>query len=343
MKTNLYKNEILKIINKQFNSYTSTSYDFFTYEDNGKPKDNLVFLEYKDFDSVIEEFFNQLENYLICTSLFNNIKNDSNFKNCIIDFFENATLEKGEIENKIKNRYLSLKAIHNSEFQTLIDEIGKIKLHFKNKYIKIYNKIRDKIGKDLILENKIHICPYCKRNYINVVTSNTDRSFLIKPDLDHFYDKATYTFLSATIDNLVPSCNVCNSKLKGTKNFKKTKHLHPLIDLDIFKKIRFNYIGSNNTIFIENKSELTHLEIQTIETFRIEEIYNTHKEILFNIKNKYKHYNKAKRKNLKALLPDLNSYKILEIIFYEYFHLDEKKEPMYKMKKDLFSKIVSKK
>ena len=130
----------------------------------------------------------------------------------------------------------------------------------------------------------------------------------------HFYDKATYTFLSATIDNLVPSCNVCNSKLKGTKNFKKTKHLHPLIDLDIFKKIRFNYIGSNNTIYIENKSELTHLEIQTIETFRIEEIYNTHKEILFNIKNKYKHYNKAKRKNLKALLPNLNSYKNLEII-----------------------------
>ena len=62
MKTNLYKNEILKIINKQFNLYTSISYDFFTYEDNGKPKDNLVFLEYKDFDSVIEEFFNQLEN-----------------------------------------------------------------------------------------------------------------------------------------------------------------------------------------------------------------------------------------------------------------------------------------
>ena len=30
-------------------------------------------------------------------------------------------------------------------------------------------------------------------------------------------DSSTYTFLSATIENLVPSCNVCNSKLKGTK------------------------------------------------------------------------------------------------------------------------------
>ena len=49
-----------------------------------------------------------------------------------------------------------------------------------------------------------------------------------------------------------------------------------------------------------------------------------------------------KRENLKDLLPDLNSYKILETIFYEYFHLDETKEPMYKMKKDLFSNIVKK-
>ena len=342
MKTNLYKNEILKIINEQLSSYKPTSYDFFIYEDSGKPKDTLIFLEYKNFDKVIEEFFDQLEDYLISTSLYNNIKNDSNFRNCIIDFFENATLKKGEISNKIKSKYITIQTINTLEFNTLIDEIGKIKLYLKKKYLNIYEKIRDDLGKYLILENKIHICPYCKRNYINVVTSNTDKTFLIKPDLDHFYDKATYTFLSATIENLVPSCNVCNSKLKGTKNFKRTKHLHPLIDLDIFKKIRFNYIGSNNTIYIENKSELTPLEIQTIETFRIEEIYNTHKEILFNIKNKYHHYNKAKRENLKDLLPDLNSYKILETIFYEYFHLDETKEPMYKMKKDLFSKIVKK-
>ncbi len=342
MKTNLYKNEILNIINKQFNSYTSIHYDFFTYENNGKPKDTLIFLEYKYFDNVIEEFFNQLENYLIGTSLFNNIKNDLNFKNCIIDFFEKTSLENGKISKKMKEKYKSIEILNKIEFDKLIDEIKNIKLHLKDKYINLYNKIRNELCKDLIIENKIHLCPYCKRNYINVVTSNTDKNFLIKPDLDHFYDKATYTFLSATIENLVPSCNVCNSKLKGTKNFKRTKHLHPLIDLDIFKKIRFNYIGSNNTIYIENKSELTPLEIQTIETFRIEEIYNTHKEILFNIKNKYHHYNKAKRENLKDLLPDLNSYKILETIFYEYFHLDKTKEPMYKMKKDLFSNIVKK-
>lgn len=342
MKTNLYKNEILNIINKQFNSYTSIHYDFFTYENNGKPKDTLVFLEYKDFDDVIGEFFDQLENYLSGTTLFNTIKNHLDFKDCIIDFFEKTSLENGKISKKMKYKYKSIEILNKLEFDKLIDEIKNIKLHLKDKYINLYNKIRNELGKDLIIENKIHICPYCKRNYINVVTSSTDKSFLIKPDLDHFYDKATYTFLSATIENLVPSCNVCNSKLKGTKNFKKTKHLHPLIDLDIFKKIRFNYIGSNNTIYIENKHELTQLEKQTIETFRIEEIYNTHKEILFNIKNKYYHYNKAKRENLKDLLPDLNSYKILETIFYEYFHLDETKEPMYKMKKDLFSKIVKK-
>lgn len=343
MKTNLYKDKILKIIDEQFSSYTHNSYDFFTFEDKGKPKEILIFLEYKYFDNAIINFFDELKNYLINTSFFNNIKNHPNFKNCIIDFFEGTALKTGKIPKNIIELYSDIDILNKKEFNKLIEEIKNIKLHFKKKYITLYENIRNNLGKDLILENEIYICPYCKRNYINVVTSDTDENFIIKPDLDHFYDKATYIFLSATIENLVPSCNVCNSKLKSTKNFYKIKHLHPLIDLDIFKKIRFNYIGSNNTIYIENKSELTDLELQTIKTFRIEEIYNTHKEILSNIKNKCNHYNKVKMENLEKIVPDLNSYKILEIIFYEYFYLNEMKEPMYKMKKDLFNKILFKK
>lgn len=335
---------VKKEVDKEFETYITSIYDFFSYEENGKPKDSLVFLKYSNFDIVVDSFFSELCIYLRNTNEFNSIKTHNKFDICVMDFFKQASLTKGEISKKLKNHYNEIKEINEYEFNTLIENIKNIKLHYKNKYIALYTRIRNNLAKDLILENDIHICPYCKRNYINVVTSINDKNFVIKPDLDHFYDKATYIFLASTIENLVPSCNICNSKLKSTEDFKEKKHLHPLVDNDLFEKIKFNYIGTNNTIYIENKNtiELDDIDRNSVNTFKIEEIYNTHKEILFNIKNKYKHYNKVKRNNLKDILPELSEQKILETIFYEYYHFDKKKESMYKMKKDLFDLIVKK-
>ncbi|WP_108060164.1 hypothetical protein [Poseidonibacter lekithochrous] len=342
MQTKKYKSDIEDILNSKFSTYVAHDYDFFSYEENGIPKKKLIFLKYRDFDDVVNIFFDELNNYLNDTGLFENIKTNVEYKSCIVNFFKKSSLTDGSISKKHKEKYNDIKNINEHEFNILIQKISIIKIHYKKKYIPLYEKIRNEQGKKLILENNIHICPYCKRNYINVVTSDKDKSFVIKPDLDHFYDKASYIFFAGTVENLVPSCTVCNSKLKGTKDFAISKHIHPLVDSDIFKKIKFNYIGSNNTIYIENKNELSIMEQQTIETFRIEEIYNTHKEILFNIKNKHYHYNITKRNTIQTTLPNLNSQKILETIFYEYFHLDELKEPMYKMKRDLFNNILKK-
>lgn len=341
MKTNNFK-AIKEQVTARFSSYSISKYDFFSFEENGKPKDKLIFLSYKNFDSTVDTFFLELYNYIKNTGNFNNIKIHTDFEYCVMEFFKKATLKKGEVSKKLKTKYNDIKILNENQFNALIDEIKNIKLHYKEKYLPLYERIRNNLAKDMILENNIHICPYCRRNYINVVTSVSDNNFVIKPDLDHFYDKASYIFLASTIENLVPSCNICNSKLKSTKDFKEIKHLHPLVDNDLFNKIRFNYIGNNNTIYIENKntSSLDAVDIQTIDTFKIEEIYNTHKEILFNIKNKYHHYNKVKKNSLKTILPELTEEKIMDIIFYEYYNIDKKKEPMYKMKKDLFDLIV---
>jgi len=78
------------------------------------------------------------------------------------------------------------------------------------------------------------ICPYCNQAFAFTVVGTTTS---YRPTLDHFYFKDNYPYLALSLYNLVPSCYVCNSSLKGTKNFFTDHHLHPLEDDD---EIRFD-------------------------------------------------------------------------------------------------------
>lgn len=53
----------------------------------------------------------------------------------------------------------------------------------------------------------VDVCPYCNRQYITTVGSGERRT---RPQLDHFKNKNKYPFLALSINNLVPSCGVCN-------------------------------------------------------------------------------------------------------------------------------------
>lgn len=332
-----YKEEIKKKILKQ--TFIDTYNFFIEYEEeNGQPKFELIFLEYKDFDSVIEYFFDRLINFLINTRNFSNLIRENNFNDCIKFFFIKINITDGELTDKSKEKYNSLKMINEDEFNSLIIEISKIKLYYCDKYIKkLYKLIRDNFGSKLQNENKIFLCPYCERNYINVIQ---DKSLLIKPDLDHFYAKSKYPFLAATIDNLIPSCQVCNMRLKKEEDFYLTKHSHPLkIDENIFTKIKFARLD-NEIIHINNKSELRVEEKKYIETFRIEEVYNSHKEVLEDLLEKEKKYNYIKRKHILGTCPSLDDKMLKDLVFHEYINMDRSKVPMSSMKRDLFNLII---
>ena len=51
------------------------------------------------------------------------------------------------------------------------------------------------------------VCPYCNRLFITTVNTPTRR---IRPQLDHFRNKNDYPFLALSVNNLIPSCGVCN-------------------------------------------------------------------------------------------------------------------------------------
>lgn len=53
----------------------------------------------------------------------------------------------------------------------------------------------------------VEVCPYCNRQFTSTVV-NENRQ--VRPQIDHFRNKSTYPFLALSINNLVPSCAVCN-------------------------------------------------------------------------------------------------------------------------------------
>lgn len=337
MVTKQYKTEIEKCIKDQ--TYTATYTFFSDYEDiNGQPKNSIIFLSYKKFDEVIIYFFEQLVEFLKNTGNYENLKDEEYFSLCVEESFIYTAISSGNLSNKIKNKFNNLKLTNETEFENLIVNIKNIKFYFRDKYITLlFKKIRDQLGAKLQKENEIFLCPYCQRNYVNVVEKDL---LTIKPDLDHFYPKAKYPFLAATLENLVPSCQVCNSRLKKEIDFYKIKHSHPLqLSEKFFHKLSFNYLN-DKTIYIENKNILELEEQKCLETFKIEEVYNSNTEILDEILEKSKKYNMVKKFHLAKTCPSLSEKIIKDIVFYEYFHINDKKVPMSTMKKSLFKKIV---
>ncbi|PCQ48802.1 hypothetical protein [Citrobacter freundii] len=60
-------------------------------------------------------------------------------------------------------------------------------------------------------------------------------------DLDHFYLKSKYPFLSLSFYNLIPCCGICNSRIRSTKEFDITTHINPYADsFDSHYKFNFS-------------------------------------------------------------------------------------------------------
>jgi len=298
------KKEIINKINETKSTlFVQSIYDDFlpdSYIDKDfKPTSKLIFLKFDEFDKLIDDFFTAIHD---------------NYKDYKIEYFK---------EPKKKPA--------NDTAITIKDEKNK----FTKKFIKVYELIRKHFGAKLQEENELYICPYCEKNYINIVYID-DKT--LRPDLDHFYPKALYPFLGCSIENLIPSCQVCNSRLKRDNDFYLKKHINP-IEYRLFNEIKFSY--DQEGIMIENIGDL---EKDTekknyLDTFKIEKIYATHNEILDDIQTKYKMYNKSKQAGLINSCPSLDKNEILDMVFYEYKN-ENKKTPFRKLKKDLYHKVI---
>lgn len=163
----------------------------------------------------------------------------------------------------------------------------------------------------ILTKMDVSVCPYCNMNYtINYSSNNALRT---TADLDHFYIKSAYPEFGLCLYNFIPSCSVCNSKLKGKKNMSRETHIYPhetsfngkasfeitnLIDILVHKQspLQLNLVMHKD----DKKTK------QSIDTFKINEIYEFHRNFANDLVNKALIYNDSYINELQLLFAKTN-------------------------------------
>lgn len=153
---------------------------------------------------------------------------------------------------------------------------------------------------ELIKSLDINTCPYCNRNTIYNLKYSKKRT----SELDHFYPISKYPFFGLSFYNLIPSCKVCN-KIKLDNADKE--YINPYDDrFDFNKNAKFdfkissvNFYRSETAIKLryklnENISSEEKKRIENnIRDFKLYDLYQNHKDIVFELIQKEEIYNES--------------------------------------------------
>jgi hypothetical protein len=129
---------------------------------------------------------------------------------------------------------------------------------------------------DLAKNIDINTCVYCNRNYTSTVEKIT------RPQFDHYFSQTRDPLLALSFFNLIPSCSICNSGIKGKKELVLRTHLHPYLD-NILSDVMFSYRLNNKmkgALEVKLKETTNRKVSNSLKFFKIEEVYNAHNDEL---------------------------------------------------------------
>jgi hypothetical protein len=228
----------------------------------------------------------------------------------------------------------------------------------------------DSYAYDIAKKLNVNTCPYCNRNYINTVIEKKGKH-IIRPTFDHFFPQSKNPFLALSFFNLIPSCYYCNSSLKSSATISIDSHIHPykegfdkdatfnvhIFDLKPNKSDPENYslfFSDNMDPFSPNdryrkifggvRGTDTPNE-GNIKLFKLEVIYQSHLDIVGELRVKADKLNTWYGKSIVKMFPLLKTN--LEEFYQFYFgnYLNEKdfhRRPMAKLSKDVVLQIIPK-
>lgn len=206
---------------------------------------------------------------------------------------------------------------------------------------------------ELLKQLKITTCPYCNRNYIHTYM---DEQGMCRADIDHFYPKSKYPFLAVSLYNFIPSCHTCNSSFKHDIDTFLIPHVYPYEDsfgecvkfqtipLDSDDFVQYILGNSKNFKIILNTDDSPIKEkiTNSNNTFKIEKLYNLHKDYVQEIIKKARIYNDSRINELIRLYPDLfrSREELLRTIYSNYLNEEEYgKRPLSKLAKDILDEF----
>ena len=226
--------------------------------------------------------------------------------------------------NIMKDEFSFLKN-YKGLLDNFVDEEPRLAEYLKKSYDKIDSELRKKI----IDSKNISVCPYCNRNYISstykflqcnicnqelLVIDGTEKEcpgckqeikgltkVVNTAQLDHFFPKDSYPLFAVSFYNLIPSCYSCNH-VKLNKDLKHS----PYDSSFPFDDVKFTYIPKS-TDKIEIKIDSRNPDFKNgIRILGIEELYQSHIDVVNELIWKKEVYTKSYRDGLSKILNQTN-------------------------------------
>jgi 5-methylcytosine-specific restriction endonuclease McrA len=286
--------------------------------------------------------------------------NDEEFINVVLNYWKKRKLKKyfNHVDSWINQNlspYLStcidlksLISLSSPQIKKLVDNLTKANVKIppftirKRKVVSQASSVKGKKKKSfdpfkycydncpglreaVITSHSVDVCPYCNRNWIFSGEKAT-------AEIDHFYPKETYPFLSCCYNNLVPVCHSCNHK-KGTSLI----FFNPFLK-DKIADFNFGFAPFHQSFVIYETFNDPNYEKQ-FKTLQLDSLYSHHIKALEEMINIYDFFNTPYYKMISEKYPYFREVK--EMLFssftYNTSYLDI---PLLKFKQDVLSELL---
>jgi len=304
------------------------------FEDNKKLSQELQKIEKDDY-TIVKQIFNYSLYQPRIAKFFEAYIKPTTCYFCNIDFIN--------VFGKYEDVFDFIKTAPIEEFEDWKDFAG-----FKDLILKI-QKEKATFPSDEDLTQKIGKDKFEKIEQFYKSKVKTYNGFT----LDHVIDKATYPYLSLSIFNLVPSCYICNSKLKGSKPIGDVSPSSEKFDFHEKVKFKTYFSTNNDKLLIEKQDDVEiylkeYASVSTykdyIEVFRLNERYRFHRYRVIEMIDKRKRYPDSRIQEL-ANLTGQTPMQVKKDLFGEYlFENDTKdqdlsKRPLAKLTHDIAEEL----
>lgn len=204
------------------------------------------------------------------------------------------------------------------------------------------SKLQPKIAKFFEDNIEVHTCYFCNIEFINKFSTSTKTKNGFT--LDHFMNKGTYPYLALSLYNLVPSCYVCNSKVKGTQPIIGVAPTSQKFDFD--DKVKFKTFLTNPNLQVDTRAAIAlYLKEDFSDSYQnylhvleLDGRYDYHKYKAIEMIQKRKEYPDSRIKEL-AKLTQKTEEEVRQDLFGTYLKEDLHKHPLSKLIKDISEEL----
>ena len=230
----------------------------------------------------------------------------------------------GQVKEKVPNGKGGLE--RSLEYKEL-DDIFKYYQHYDSRIAKFFRDHAEELG--------ICSCHYCELAYVNTYQVIVGNKAIVHQhfDVDHYLPKTHCPILGLSLFNFVPSCQVCNSRIKSSRLIGANKadwaKFSPVSETYGFEdnvKIRLRMHRGPDTTFKKKGEYYIYFRCKNgfrepVDFFHLEERYEFHKPEAMRIKQLKARYPQSARRNIARLL-GITEGRVREDLFHEHFLKD---------------------